>query len=104
MDNEAMKLNPKLILEYTNFLDKQCVEIKSLCNSLQADLTLAYYALDELSGKEAALAIQRNINEVSKNMPIYTELFVKMLQVRQKVIDAGQIIGNRNGGGNHGGI
>lgn len=102
MDDEIMNLHPYEILQYTNFLEQQCGKIKALCDAMQADLTLAYHAADELSGKEAALAIQRNINEISRNMPIYTALYNRLLLVRKKIIEAGLIIGN--GGGNHAGI
>ena len=71
-------MHPYDMVKYMEFLETQCNDIKLLCQGMENDLAIIAYAMDDLNAKTTAMRLQRNIEAVRTNMPIYSDLYNRL--------------------------
>jgi len=95
MYDDLFEMNPWKMKQYTDFLETQCQKIKTLCDLMEADMTIATHAMDDINGKLAAKALERNVANIRSNMPIYTDVYDRLFLARKMLLE---MLGE--GGGN----
>ena len=87
MFDDVIDINLIQLKKYADFLDSQCGKIKTLCDIMEADLSLVAPAMDELNGQITAKNLRKNIENIRSTMPVCTEVYTRLDLVRQKLIE-----------------
>lgn len=87
MFDDRMEINLIRLKRYTDFLETQCQQIKTLCEIMEADLSLVTPAMDELNGQITAKNLRKNIENIRSTMPVSTEVYDRLVLIRKKLIE-----------------
>lgn len=78
--------------EYANFLDENSRNIETLCNMIEQQLQVAVQCMDQQSGRNAALRMAQNIENVKNNRPISDNASERLVLAKKLVEGAVNIL------------
>ena len=81
-----MNINTQKLGEYAVFLDENSANITALCNEMGELLTIAVQCMDQQSGKQAALRMANNLENIKKSVPVSADVSER-LALAKKMID-----------------
>ena len=90
-----MNVDTGKMSEYSQFLLESSRRIVALCSAIEEQLVLAVQCMDQQSGRNAAMRMAQNLENVKNNVPISDDASERLERSRKLINDATNVFGGR---------
>ena len=91
-----MDVNTEMMRQYAEFLEQWSNSIIILCNNMESLMPVAVQCMDQQSGREAAVRMYQNMEDVKANVPISDDAVQRLIKTLKIINDAGNVFGGRS--------
>jgi len=88
-----MNVETTKMAEYAAFLDENSRKIIALCTEIEGCLAVAIQCMDQQSGRGAALRMEKNMDNIKRNVPISDDASKRLVLAKKYIDSAGTVFG-----------